>query len=130
MKLSKKDRDLIRQAKALVNVQKVRGGVLGEVGCVLESAKGNKFKGVCLDLYCGIGFCAEHTAIASMVTETKETQVKTIVTATGKSVIPPCGRCRELLSLLDKKNFSTKIIVSENKKVALKELLPSAWEIK
>lgn len=129
MKLSKKDKDLIKQAKALVNVQKVRGGVLGEVGCVLESAKGKIFKGVCLDLYCGIGFCAEHTAIASMVTETKETQVKTIVAATGKSVIPPCGRCRELLSLLNKKNFSAKVIISENKKVTLKELLPSAWEV-
>jgi len=65
-----------------------------------------------------------------MITETKETQVKTIIAATGKSVIPPCGRCRQLLSLLDKKNFRTKVIISKNKKVTVKELLPSAWDVR
>lgn len=107
MVISKGDKNLIQQAKALVGAKTVPGGVLKEVGCVLVTGRGEIFKGTCLHLACGIGFCAEHTAIAAMVTDTDETYVRTIVAVNDKSVIPPCGRCRELLNLLNKKNVAT-----------------------
>ena len=128
MKLSQEDKELIHQAKALVGRKAVRGGGIKQVGCVLVTGKGKKFKGVCMDLSCGIGFCAEHTAIAQMVTVTDETCIKVIVAVDDKSVIPPCGRCRELLNLLDKRNFLTDVILSNSHKVKLRDLLPSAYE--
>lgn len=128
MVISKADKKLIQRAKALVGAKKVPGGILKEVGCVLVTGRGEIFTGVCLHLACGIGFCAEHTAIAAMVTNTDETYVKTIVAVTNKSVIPPCGRCRELLNLLDRKNTATQIIISEKQKVKLRELLPFAYD--
>lgn len=126
--LIKKDKDLIKQAKALVGAKKVKGGIIKEVGCVLATQNGKIFKGVSLDLFCGVGFCAEHSAIAAMITNTKETHIKTIVAADGKNILRPCGRCRELMSLIDKKNFETDVIILDNKKVKLRELLPFAWD--
>jgi cytidine deaminase len=129
MLLTKKDIRLIKKAKSLVAEKAIRGGFVKEVGCVLVTEKGKIFVGVNLDLACGIGFCAEHTAIAQMVTKTDETHVKTIVSAKQDKVMPPCGRCRELLNLMDARNVDTEVIVEHNKKVRLEELLPYSWEV-
>jgi cytidine deaminase len=122
--LSKKYSELIEYAKSLVKRKKVRGGTVNSVACVLISEKENIYKGSSLNLCCGIGFCAEHAAIASMITETNETYIKAIVAANKKVILPPCGRCRELMSLIDIRNLETDIIISENKKTKLKKLLP------
>ena len=90
---------------------------------------GRLFIGANLDIACGIGFCAEHTAISQMITQTEETHIKTIVSAKKDKVIPPCGRCRELINLLDSRNMETEVIISDDTKVKLKDLLPHAWEV-
>lgn len=127
--LNKKERELIKKAKSLVSEKSIRGGFVKEVGCALITQKGRMFVGVNLDLACGIGFCAEHTAISQMITKTDETHIKTIVSAKKNQVLPPCGRCRELMNLLDSKNMETEIIMEHNKKMKLKELLPHSWEV-
>lgn len=127
MKLTKEDKGLIENAKALVGEKKVTGGVIKEVGSALITKTGKIFTGTSLDLWCGIGFCAEHSAISNMISHTNETQIKTIV-AFGNKIMPPCGRCREMMELIDKRNWdNTGIIISRNKKVKLKELLPERW---
>ncbi len=127
--LNKQERALIKKAKALVAEKAIRGGFVKEVGCALITKKGKVFVGVNLDLACGIGFCAEHTAISQMITKTDETEIKIIVSAKKNKVLPPCGRCRELLNLLDEKNRETNVIIDHNKKVKLKDLLPYSWEV-
>jgi len=129
MKLTKEDKELIKEAGRLVGEKKVSGGVVREVGSALITKKGKIFTGANLDLYCGIGFCAEHSAVANMISHSNETQIKTIVAVYGKGkVLYPCGRCRELIQLIDKRNRNnTKVIISKNKKVKLKELLPGDW---
>lgn len=127
--ITKEDKQLIERAKALVGATDIRGGAVKEVGCMLVTEKGKIFSGVSLDLVCGIGFCAEHTAISQMITQTNETHINTIVATNDKGVIPPCGRCRELMHILDAKNMNTKVIISSEKKVRLRELLPFAWEV-
>ena len=124
--LTEGDKKLIKKAKALVGAKKVKNGVVKEVGSVLVTEDGKSFSGVSLHLACGIGFCAEHTAISQMVTQTNETCIKTIVATTEENVIPPCGRCRELMNILDAKNINTEVIITNNKKVKLRELLPHA----
>ena len=37
------------------------------VGSVIISGLGNRYTGVCVDFECGIGFCAEHAAVAEMM---------------------------------------------------------------
>ena len=86
--------------------------------------------GVSIDACSGIGFCAEHGAIAAMVTN-KEYKIKLIVAVTSNGIIlPPCGRCREMIYSINKENLNTKIILSENQEKTLKELLPEIWQEK
>ena len=127
MELTKDDKELIETAKVLVGGKKVSGGIVKEVGSALLTKGGKIFTGVSLDLWCGVGFCAEHSAISDMISHSNETGIKTIV-AFGDKIMYPCGRCREMMELVDKRNRdNTNVIISKNKKVKLKELLPGDW---
>ena len=124
MKLTDKDKELVAKAKVLTGEKKVSGGVVKEVGAALLTRKGEVFTGVSLHLSCGIGFCAEHSAIAAMVSQSDETRIDTIA-AYGDKVLYPCGRCRELMQQIDKRNMKdTWVIISTSEKVKLKDLLP------
>jgi cytidine deaminase len=127
-RLSNDDIQLIEQARTLVRETKVSGGIVKEVGSALVTNGGRVFTGANLDLWCGIGFCAEHSAIANMISHSSETQIRTIVAHNGREILYPCGRCRELMELIDVRNREyTDIIISDNQKVKLKELLPGEW---
>ena len=99
----------------------------GTVGAALLTAKGNVYSGIDIDVACGIGFCAEHSAIAEML-KNRETQIEMIVATNSESIIPPCGRCRELMFQIDCKNVNTKVYLSKEKYLTLDELLPNRWE--
>ena len=59
----------------------------------------------------------------------RETEIEMIVAVKhGGKIIPPCGRCREMLMQVDKRNLhNTKVIVSKDEVRLLSELLPSPW---
>jgi cytidine deaminase len=118
---------LVQKAKSVVRPKKISDCVCtGDVGCVLLSEGNNVYLGVSIDACCGIGFCAEHSAIAAMVTN-GEYRIKKIVAVTTDDILPPCGRCREFISQIDDGNWETDVIVGENKVVKLRELLPEHW---
>lgn len=101
---------------------------MGYVGAALVTEKGNIFTGINISLLCGIGFCAEHSAIAEMV-KNGETTIKKIVAATAEgNVLPPCGRCREMIYQIDESNLDTMIIISSADKQSLRDLLPHNWQ--
>lgn len=125
--LTDHDKELIEKAKSLVKPTDVPGGVVKEVGCVLVTKGGNIYTGVSLHLCCGIGFCGEHSAIAEMVSHSDETEIDTIVAFSDK-ILYPCGRCRELMQQINKANRENcQIIISEQGKVKLDDLLPGNW---
>ena len=123
------DRDLILRAAAAINPH--RGPYdrqFGGVGCCLVSASGNLYLGVDIDTGSGTGFCAEHSAIAAMVTA-GEYQIAKIVAVWRDEqgqlyVLPPCGRCREFIRQIDPANLDTEIILSAERRGRLRELLP------
>jgi len=125
--VSEEDSKLIEIAKSLVKEERIPGGVVGEVGAVMRTSEGEVFSGVCMHLVCGIGFCAEHTAIATAVTRKSNIQIDTIVAVNKNGIIPPCGRCRELMNVLSENGSNTWIILDDNEKVQLADLLPRAW---
>jgi cytidine deaminase len=99
----------------------------GSVGSALLTEDGNIYTGICVDTACSLGFCAEHAAIAEMLKH-KESRVIMIVAITDKKeILPPCGRCRELLAQVNKDNMKARVIVNQNKTVTLRELLPHYW---
>jgi cytidine deaminase len=100
----------------------------GSVGAALVTEQGNVFTGINLDLFCGIGFCAEHSAVAEMV-KNGETRIARVVAATFEgSVLPPCGRCRELIFEIDSSNIEAEILLGGSRKRPLRELLPHIWQ--
>ena len=71
-----------------------KNGEAGHVGCALETVGGVVFTGICIDVPCSIGICAEQAAIAEML-KNRETKIKRIVAVyEDGSSLPPCGRCR------------------------------------
>lgn len=98
----------------------------GSVGCALRTATGQVYTGICLDLACGIGFCAEHAAIAEML-KTRETVIDSIVAVSARGILRPCGRCRELMMQVDRANLNTKVVVDRMNYIRLSELLPHPW---
>lgn len=134
MKLTEQDKELIEKAKEIIIKSKpVNLFDTGDVGAALITPKGNIFQGVSLGFYCGIDSCGEYQAIGSMISN-GEKEIKTIVAVWYDSkrkryeIIPPCGKCREMIHELGKKNWNAEVIISKNKKVKLKSLLPYAWK--
>ena len=95
----------------------------GSVAAALRTPAGAVHTGICIDVACGIGFCAEHSAIAEMLKH-RETRIETIVAVKESKILPPCGRCRELMAQVNPKNGATRVILDEDRVVRLRELLP------
>lgn len=100
----------------------------GGVAAALETEDGSIITGVCITASSGIGFCAEHAAIAELA-KTGSMRIEKIVAVNwdGK-VLPPCGRCRELIYEVDYRNLETRVILGPDKDVPLSELLPLRWQ--
>jgi len=98
----------------------------GGVGAAIRTAKGNVYTGICIDLGCGLGFCAEVAAMAEMLKH-RETQIAAVVAVSGDRILPPCGRCRETMAQVDVRNLDCRVIVAEDADVSLRELLPRHW---
>lgn len=121
--------DMIQKARNLLNPRQLAlNNTAGDVACALLSANGKLYYGVCMDISSGIGFCAEHAAVAAMITA-GESRIAKVVAVWGEDkVLPPCGRCRELMYEIDEANYdSTEVILGENTVVKLKELLPHPY---
>ncbi len=122
-------RELIERARAVAIERRLsRECVAGEVGSALLTAAGNTYVGASIDCACGIGFCAEHSAIAAMVTA-GEARIRAIVAVGGDgTILPPCGRCREFILQVNGENLETEVIVAPGRVLALAELLPQRWQ--
>jgi cytidine deaminase len=96
------------------------------VAAAILSKSGRAYTGVCLHLCCGIGFCAEHAAVAEMV-KARETEIDVIVAVSAAGVLAPCGRCRELMAQINPANFDAQIVLPGGRIARLRELLPEHW---
>jgi cytidine deaminase len=94
------------------------------VGAVVISESGKTYTGVCLVFECGIGFCAEHSAVAEML-KFHESQVAMVVAVNHRGeVLSPCGRCREMMWQLNAANKDALIVLGVDLALPLRELLP------
>ncbi|HPD42374.1 MAG TPA: cytidine deaminase [Anaerolineae bacterium] len=121
---------MIEKARTVLYPRKLsHDNSAGDVACALLTSEGNLFFGVCIDVGSGIGFCAEHSAIAAMITA-GETSIAQIVAVWGEGVVlPPCGRCREFMYQIDSTNYeNTEVILGEDRVVKLKDLLPHPYD--
>lgn len=120
--------ELYEKARAVVNPRKLsESAEAGSVGAAIVSEKGNVYLGVCIDTASSMGFCAEHAAIAAMITAGENRVLKVIAVGRKGNIMPPCGRCREFISQIHDENLKTEVMVSEEVVVTIKELLPYDW---
>ena len=122
------DAALVDRAAALLRPHRIGDRLVGDVASVLVTDTGNAYDGVCIDTACGTGFCAEHAAIAAMVTA-GEYRIARIVAVWRNDngvlhVLPPCGRCRELIRQIDPANLDTQVVLGREARAPLRELLP------
>ncbi len=100
----------------------------GDVTAAIETMDGNVYTGISIDTACSLGHCAEHSAVAEMLKH-GEYRIRAIVAVDSNgNAIPPCGRCRELISQLSEKNRKTVIEVSNGIFKTLEELMPFDWK--
>jgi cytidine deaminase len=118
--------DLLTAAKSVVKFIQLRdSSTAGSVGAAIRSVSGKIFTGICLDFPCGLGFCAEHAAVAEMLKH-GETQIVECVAVNADGILPPCGRCRQLLAELDLRNARCRIWLTPTQNATLYDLLPAS----
>jgi cytidine deaminase len=56
-------------------------------------------------------------------------QIKAIVAVSNDhKIMPPCGRCRELMFEIDRRNLQTDVILENGKVVKLADIFPERWQ--
>ena len=119
---------LLAAAKEKLGPRKV--GKMGEAGYVaaaLETEAGHIYTGVNIDVPCSMGFCAEHAAIAAMVTAGENRIVKLVAVMEDGSVGAPCGRCREFICQIHDDNHRCEVLLEAGRTATVGELLPMRW---
>lgn len=123
------DAVLIERARSVLHWRQLSDDcTASEVSSALESISGKVYVGVSISAACGIGACAEYGAVAQMVTAGESQIRKIVAVASDGKIIPPCGRCRELLYQVDRRNLRTQVILDGGKIVSLSNLLPNPWQ--
>lgn len=119
--------ELIDAAAAVLHPHRVDDRLFGDVASALLTDAGNLYVGVCIDTASGTGFCAEHAAIAAMVTAREYKIAKIVAVWRGDGpvqVVPPCGRCREFIRQIDPANIDTEVVLGPRRTTSLRTLLP------
>ncbi|AXO17304.1 TPA: cytidine deaminase [Providencia stuartii] len=100
----------------------------GYVAAALEAEDGEIYTGISIDTACSLGFCAEHGAVAELLKAGKSVIKSMVAIDSAGNVVPPCGRCRELVSQLSNKNKQTLVGVDNETQVTLEQLIPYDWK--
>jgi len=121
--------ELYARARAVVAPRRLSDDVeVGGVGAAVEAASGAIYTCICIDTACSMGFCAEHAAVAAMVTAGETGRiVRVVAVGWDGHIMAPCGRCREFMRQMDPANRRTEVLVAPGRVVPLDDLLPFDW---
>lgn len=121
--------ELITAAANRLRPHHVGDRLFGDVAAALVTNQGKQYEGVCIDTGSGTGFCAEHAAIAGMVTAGAYRISKIVAVWRDERgdlyALPPCGRCREFIRQIDPENLDTQIVLARDHTATLRQLLPA-----
>ena len=116
-------------AKNTLNPRAIsKNSYAGSVAAAILSESGRVYTGVCIDTPCSMGFCAEHAAIAAMITAGENRITKVIAVYEDGTIIPPCGRCREFICQIHDENYKCEVMIKKDKILTINDLLPYRWE--
>lgn len=119
---------LVTAAKAVLHPRRISEFIeVGGVAAAILTLCGNIYTGICIDSACSLGMCAERNAAAHMLTCGESAIVKLVCINWNGDFLPPCGACREFLMELAPENGELLFLLSGNRTVTLRELLPEWW---
>jgi cytidine deaminase len=100
---------------------------VADVGAAVEAADGQVYTGACIGGFLSV--CAEAAALSHLVAATAPTITRVVAVWKDPSdgalyVIPPCGRCRELMRTLSQKNLEATVILGPDHTATVRDLLP------
>ncbi len=102
---------------------------IGDAVCVIVSDSNKCYTGLSLVASANVGFCAEQAAISEMI-KSHETIIKQmLVLDKFGNIFPPCGKCLELITALNKANRNCIVCLSADSSVAIEKLYPVDWKI-
>lgn len=117
--------ELYEIAKNTLNPRKISAkSYAGSVAAAILAESGKVYTGVCIDTPSSMGFCAEHAAIASMITAGESRIVKLVSVYKDETIIPPCGMCREFISQIHDENLNCEVMLEKDVVVTIGDLLP------
>lgn len=119
--------ELLDIATKTLNQRRIsRIATAGTVAAAILMDKGNVYTGVCIDVPAGMGFCAEHSAVAAMITAGESKIVKMAVTGVDDNGhgCAPCGRCREFINSVNDENYLCEVILEDGTITTIGDLLP------
>lgn len=119
--------ELQKIAKNALNERRLsKLATAGTVAAAFLTDKGNVYTGVCIDVPGGMGFCAEHSAAAAMVTAGESKIVKMVATGVDDNGCgcAPCGRCREFINCLHEDNYLCEVLMEDGSISTIGNLLP------
>ncbi|MBY6952474.1 cytidine deaminase family protein [Clostridium botulinum] len=116
-------------AKNALNPRKIsKNSYAGSVAAAILSESGKVYTGVCIDTPCSMGFCAEHAAIAAMITAGENRITKVVAVYEDGTIIPPCGRCREFICQIHDENYKCQVMIKKDMIITINDLLPYRWK--
>ena len=99
--------------------------ISGQVGAALLSEDGVIYSGVSINTPCSLGFCAEHSAVAALLLDRKSKVISIVAVDDEGVVMPPCGRCRQLILFLHQHNRESIVYIDNNAACkTINELMP------
>lgn len=113
-------------AKNTLNERRLsRVATAGTVAAAILTDRGSVYTGVCIDTPASMGFCAEHAAIAAVVTAGESRIVKCVAIGVDDEIAcAPCGRCREFINAIDDENYKCEVLLENGSVTTIGDLLP------
>ena len=88
----------VRSSKKVLKPRVVSKHVeAGGVAAAVEGVSGKIYVGVCVEVDCALGLCAEQNALYNMMTNGEDKFRRVVAVGWDGKVMAPCGVCRELM---------------------------------
>ena len=124
MQTDEKDLELLKSAQIAIGSNYDAASFSHTVGAAVRCANGRIYTGI--NVYSVHSICAEHVALGSAMTAGERDFISIVAVRgeKGEEIIPPCGNCRQILSEYAP---DCEVMLSEDSKVPVRELLPYAY---